>query len=267
MHEILPGFPVPLIQAALLRALERHKHVRVVCAHRNAVGGKGMLLALADLKIGVALVYDQRLCPAEGTAPGRAVPASARKLEGKFEARNGNAVRKQAMLVGDGDGHHFFIVGGYVHGPFAQAYNELLHVVHIAVILARVDVHRRHEKRLRAGIHAGREDLKDQLPIYTPHYRQFRDDHRSQACIMPEAFTYRTVVDIDDAAQGERAVQQAMLLGGMPGGRWQGLVERMKGSRIAFGALVALIGFFATVVVFFKNHFYNNFMRKRSAGR
>ena len=40
----------------------------------------------------------------------------------------------------------------------------------------------------------------------------------------------------------------------------QGLVERMKGSRIAFGALVALIGFFATVVVFFKNHFYNNFM-------
>ena len=42
----------------------------------------------------------------------------------------------------------------------------------------------------------------------------------------------------------------------------QGLVERMKGSRIAFGALVALIGFFATVVVFFKNHFYNNFMLK-----
>ena len=40
----------------------------------------------------------------------------------------------------------------------------------------------------------------------------------------------------------------------------QGLVERVKGSRIAFGALVALIGFFATVVVFFKNHFYNNFM-------
>ena len=40
----------------------------------------------------------------------------------------------------------------------------------------------------------------------------------------------------------------------------QGLVERMKGSRIAFGALVALIGFVATVVVFLKNHFYNNFM-------
>lgn len=42
----------------------------------------------------------------------------------------------------------------------------------------------------------------------------------------------------------------------------QGLVERMKGSRIAFGALVAIVGFAATVVVFFKNHFINNFMLK-----
>lgn len=42
----------------------------------------------------------------------------------------------------------------------------------------------------------------------------------------------------------------------------QGLVERTKGSRIAFGALVALVGFVATVVVFFKNHFINNFMLK-----
>lgn len=40
----------------------------------------------------------------------------------------------------------------------------------------------------------------------------------------------------------------------------QGMVERMKGSRVAFGALVALIGFLTTAVVFVKNHFYNNFM-------
>ena len=40
----------------------------------------------------------------------------------------------------------------------------------------------------------------------------------------------------------------------------QGLVERMKGSRVAFGALVALIGLLTTAVVFVKNHFYNNFM-------
>jgi NADH-quinone oxidoreductase subunit J len=40
----------------------------------------------------------------------------------------------------------------------------------------------------------------------------------------------------------------------------QGMVERMKGSRVAFGALVALIGLLTTAVVFVKNHFYNNFM-------
>ena len=38
------------------------------------------------------------------------------------------------------------------------------------------------------------------------------------------------------------------------------MVERMKGSRVAFGALVALIGLLTTAVVFVKNHFYNNFM-------
>ena len=40
----------------------------------------------------------------------------------------------------------------------------------------------------------------------------------------------------------------------------KGMVERMKGSRVAFGALVALIGLLTTAVVFVKNHFYNNFM-------
>ena len=40
----------------------------------------------------------------------------------------------------------------------------------------------------------------------------------------------------------------------------QGMVERMKGLRVAFGALVALIGLLTTAVVFVKNHFYNNFM-------
>jgi len=39
----------------------------------------------------------------------------------------------------------------------------------------------------------------------------------------------------------------------------QGLVERLKGSRIAFGALVALIGFATVVLVFLKNNFINRF--------
>jgi NADH-quinone oxidoreductase subunit J len=39
----------------------------------------------------------------------------------------------------------------------------------------------------------------------------------------------------------------------------QGLVERMKGSRVAFGALVTLIGLATVVVVFLKNKVVNRF--------
>jgi NADH-quinone oxidoreductase subunit J len=39
----------------------------------------------------------------------------------------------------------------------------------------------------------------------------------------------------------------------------QGLVERMKGSRVAFGALVTLIGLATVVVVFLKNKVVNKF--------
>ena len=79
-------------------------------------------------------------------------------------------------------------------------------------------------------IRAGRDDLKDTLGDWTPHYRQFLGDHRSQQDILPEAFTYRTVVDIDDPSMGEQAVSQAMMLNGMPGSRWRGAVERITGS-------------------------------------
>jgi len=41
----------------------------------------------------------------------------------------------------------------------------------------------------------------------------------------------------------------------------QGLVERMKGSRVAFGALVTLVGLATVVVVFLKNQFINNFAK------
>ena len=40
----------------------------------------------------------------------------------------------------------------------------------------------------------------------------------------------------------------------------RGMVERLKGSRIGFGALVALIGFLTTTVVLFKSHLVNNFL-------
>lgn len=39
----------------------------------------------------------------------------------------------------------------------------------------------------------------------------------------------------------------------------QGLVERMKGSRIIIGGIATLVGFATVVTVFLKNHFINNF--------
>jgi NADH-quinone oxidoreductase subunit J len=39
----------------------------------------------------------------------------------------------------------------------------------------------------------------------------------------------------------------------------RGLVERMKGSRVVFGALMSLIGLATVVVVFLKNEFINKF--------
>lgn len=45
----------------------------------------------------------------------------------------------------------------------------------------------------------------------------------------------------------------------------RGLVERMKGSRVAFGALMTLIGFLTVSVVFFKNHLINRFAESADA--
>ncbi len=45
----------------------------------------------------------------------------------------------------------------------------------------------------------------------------------------------------------------------------RGFVERMKGSRVAFGALMTLIGFLTVSVVFFKNHLINRFAEAADA--
>jgi hypothetical protein len=57
-----------------------------------------------------------------------------------------------------------------------------------------------------------RRELKANLPFRCPHYFRFKDDRRSQASIIPEAFTWQTCVDIDDAEQVEGAISRAYLL-------------------------------------------------------
>lgn len=57
--------------------------------------------------------------------------------------------------------------------------------------------------------------LKKQLPFRSPHYFHFRDDHRAQKTIDPDAFTFQTTVDIDNPEEVETAVKNALLLNGM----------------------------------------------------
>ena len=59
--------------------------------------------------------------------------------------------------------------------------------------------------------HEERRALKANLPFRCPHYFRFKDDRRSQASIIPEAFTWQTCVDIDDASQVEGAITRAYL--------------------------------------------------------
>ena len=53
-------------------------------------------------------------------------------------------------------------------------------------------------KKMVADIRAGNEKLKDDLPFACPHYMRFNNNHRAQADIIPETFTFMTCVDVDD---------------------------------------------------------------------
>ena len=60
-----------------------------------------------------------------------------------------------------------------------------------------------------ADIRAGQEEKKDWLPFICPHYTAFRNNHRAQDAILPEAFTFMTCVDIDNAALVAQAFERA----------------------------------------------------------
>ena len=61
-----------------------------------------------------------------------------------------------------------------------------------------------------ADIRAGKEEKKDWLPFICPHYTAFKDNHRSQDYIIPEAFTFMTCVDIDNPKLVRQAFEKAL---------------------------------------------------------
>ena len=78
-----------------------------------------------------------------------------------------------------------------------------------------------------AGIRAGNEKLKDGLPYVCPHYSAFRNNHRAQADILPEAFTYLTCVDVDDEDKVATAIERALALDKEEYSDWEGQLLRM----------------------------------------
>lgn len=82
-------------------------------------------------------------------------------------------------------------------------------------------------RRMVGDIRNGQEELKDRLPYICPHYGRFKDNHRAQASIIPEAFTFMTCVDVDDKELVEPAIERTKELIADEDSDWQELILRM----------------------------------------
>lgn len=76
-------------------------------------------------------------------------------------------------------------------------------------------------------IRKGDDEAKRELPFRCPHYTKFKDNTRQQKCIIPEAFTFQTCIDIDDITQVEGAIKAAWELNGKDG-IWKGMLLHME---------------------------------------
>ena len=77
-----------------------------------------------------------------------------------------------------------------------------------------------------ADIRAGTEEKKDWLPFICPHYTAFKDNHRSQDSIIPEAFTFMTCVDIDNPKLVRGAFEKALEVNKDDMSEWHDMVLR-----------------------------------------
>ena len=83
-------------------------------------------------------------------------------------------------------------------------------------------------RKMVADIRGGNEALKDRLPYLCPHYSAFKDNHRAQKDIIPEAFTFMTCVDVDDKTLVAKAIQKAMEVNVDEYSDWQNQVLRIE---------------------------------------
>ena len=81
---------------------------------------------------------------------------------------------------------------------------------------------------MNEDIRAGQVALKDKMPTMCPHYSAFRKNHRSQADIIPKAFTFKTCIDVDDKELVELAIERAMELNQDESSDWQDMVQYIE---------------------------------------
>ena len=67
-------------------------------------------------------------------------------------------------------------------------------------------------RKMVADIRGGNEKVKDRLPYICPHYSRFKNNHRAQADIIPEAFTFMTCVDVDEKELVDQAIKRTLEL-------------------------------------------------------
>ena len=82
--------------------------------------------------------------------------------------------------------------------------------------------------RMVADIRGGNEKMKDNLPYICPHYSAFRNNHRAQADIIPEAFTFMTCVDVDDKELVDKALKRSLELNEDEYSDWKNQVLRIE---------------------------------------
>ena len=115
---------------------------------------------------------------------------------------------------------------GEVLGKYHRGYAEPGTAEDILKMLSRKDL----PVMLSEIRDEGKEDVKDELPTVCPHYSQYRNNHRAQADIIPEAFTYKTCTDIDDESLVEQAIKRALEVNEDEYSEFQGMVEYIERS-------------------------------------
>lgn len=112
---------------------------------------------------------------------------------------------------------------GEVNKKYNRGYAEPATAEQIETMLASEEL-----KQTVEAIRQGNEALKETLPFVCPHYRRFRCNHRAQMEIVPQDFTFKTCIDVDDKELVAKAIEKALDVNASPFSDFEGCVEYIE---------------------------------------